>query len=175
MTSYHKISWSLEAARFGCRLFQSVWNLTGTSAAALPRCLSNFIAIKSLQHPISPLRDFTRFGGKTSHRLVNRGPCCQAHCATGTDISNCLHPTCFCIFRCIICQHTLALFNKLSPVDQCLLLRRKLAHDEWMNFIGDLSTLSWVITPGAENGILPYCKNNKCSLCNPLATLGWDY
>ena len=27
-----------------------------------------------LQHPISRLRDFTRFGGKTSYRLVNRGP-----------------------------------------------------------------------------------------------------
>ena len=72
-TSYHKISWSLEAARFGFRLFQLVWNLTGTSAAAPPRCLSNFIAIRSLHHPISRLRDFTRFGGKTSYRLVNRG------------------------------------------------------------------------------------------------------
>ena len=45
-TSYHKISWSLEATRFGCRLFQSLWNLTGTSAAVLPRCLSNFRAIR---------------------------------------------------------------------------------------------------------------------------------
>ena len=48
-TSYRKISWSLEAARFGFKLFQS-------------------------QHPISRLRGFTRFGGKTSYRLVNRGP-----------------------------------------------------------------------------------------------------
>ena len=48
-TSYRRISWSLEAARFGFKLFQS-------------------------QHPISRLRDFTRFGGKTSYRLVNRGP-----------------------------------------------------------------------------------------------------
>ena len=32
-TSYGKISWSLEAARFGFRLFQSLWNLTGTPAA----------------------------------------------------------------------------------------------------------------------------------------------
>ena len=40
----------------------------------LPRCLSNFRAIRPLQHPISRLRDFTRFGGKTSYRLVNRGP-----------------------------------------------------------------------------------------------------
>ena len=47
-TSYRKISWSLEAARFGFRLFQSLWNLTGTSAAALPRCLSNFRALPLL-------------------------------------------------------------------------------------------------------------------------------
>ena len=73
-TSYRKISWSLEAARFGFNLFQSLWNLAGTSAALLPRCLSNFRAIRPLQHPISWLRDFTRFGGKTSSRLVNRGP-----------------------------------------------------------------------------------------------------
>ena len=73
-TSYRKISWSLEAARFGFKLFQSLWNLAGTSAALLPRCLSNFRAIRPLQHPISGLWDFTRFGGKTSYRLVNRGP-----------------------------------------------------------------------------------------------------
>ena len=73
-TSYRKISWSLEVARFGFRLFQLLWNLTGTSAATLPRCLLNFSAKRSLWHSISPLRDFTRFGGKTSYRLVNRGP-----------------------------------------------------------------------------------------------------
>ena len=73
-TSYRKISWSLDVARFGLKLFQSLWNLAGTSVALLPRCLSNFRAIRPLQHPISRLRDFTRFGGKTSYRLVNRGP-----------------------------------------------------------------------------------------------------
>ena len=73
-TSYRKISWSLEAARFGFKLFLSLWNLAGTSAALLPRCLSNFRAIPPLQHLISRLRDFTRVGGKTSYRLVNRGP-----------------------------------------------------------------------------------------------------
>ena len=73
-TSYRKISWSLEAARFGFKLLQSLWNLAGTSAALLPMCLSNFRAIRPLQHPISRLREFTRFGGKTSYRLVNRGP-----------------------------------------------------------------------------------------------------
>ena len=73
-TSYCKISWSLDAARIGFKLFQSLWNLAGTSAALLLRCLSNFRAIRPLQHPISRLRDFTRFGGKTSYRLVNKGP-----------------------------------------------------------------------------------------------------
>ena len=73
-TSYSKISWSLEAARFGFKLFRSLWNLAGNSAALLPKCLSNFRAIRPLQHPISRLRDFTRFGGKTSYRLVNRDP-----------------------------------------------------------------------------------------------------
>ena len=73
-TSYRKISWSLEAARLEFKLFQSLWKLAGTAAALLPRCLSNFRAIRLLQHPISRLRDFTRFGGKTSYRLVNRGP-----------------------------------------------------------------------------------------------------
>ena len=73
-TSYRKISWSLEATRFGFKLFQSLWNLAGNSAALLPRCLLNFRGIRPLQHPISRLRDFMRFGGKTSYRLVNRGP-----------------------------------------------------------------------------------------------------
>ena len=73
-TSYGKISRSLEAARLSFKLVPSLWNLTGISAAPLPRCLWNFRAIRSIQHPISRLRDFARFGGKTSYRLVNRGP-----------------------------------------------------------------------------------------------------
>ena len=47
-TSYRKISWSLEAARFELRLFKSFRNLTSTLAAALPRCLPNFRTIRSL-------------------------------------------------------------------------------------------------------------------------------
>ena len=46
-TSYRNIKWSREAARFICRLFQTLWNLTGTSTAALPRCLSILRAIRS--------------------------------------------------------------------------------------------------------------------------------
>ena len=44
-TSYRQISWSLEAARLDVTMVVSLWNLTGTSAAALPRYLSNFRAI----------------------------------------------------------------------------------------------------------------------------------
>ena len=52
----------------------SLWNLTGTSAAVLPRYLPNFRAIGKVETRISRLRDFTRSCCKTSYRLVNRGP-----------------------------------------------------------------------------------------------------
>ena len=71
--SYHKISRSFEAARFGFSHHQTLWQLAGSSAVGLSRCMSNFRAMRSLLHPILRLRDFTRFVGKTSHRLVNRG------------------------------------------------------------------------------------------------------
>ena len=45
-TSFRKISSSLEAARFVFRIVRSLWNLTGTSAAVLPMCLSNFKTIR---------------------------------------------------------------------------------------------------------------------------------
>ena len=73
-TSYRQISWSLEAARLDVAMVVSLWNLTGTSAAALPRNLPNFRAIGKVQTQISRLRNFTRSCGKTSYRLVNRGP-----------------------------------------------------------------------------------------------------
>ena len=44
-TSYRKISWSLEAARFGFKLFQSLWNLAGTSAALLQTYLSHLSCV----------------------------------------------------------------------------------------------------------------------------------
>ena len=44
-TSYRQISWSLKAARLDVAMGVSLWNLTGTSAAALPRYLPNFRAI----------------------------------------------------------------------------------------------------------------------------------
>ena len=44
-TSYRQISWSLEAMRLGVIMIVSLWNLTGISAALLPRWLSKFRAI----------------------------------------------------------------------------------------------------------------------------------
>ena len=73
-TPYHQISWSHGAARLDVILIVSHWNLAGISAALLPMCLSNFRAIRKVLTRISRLRDFTRFCGKTSVRLVNRGP-----------------------------------------------------------------------------------------------------
>ena len=61
----------------GLKLFQSLYNFTGTSAALLRRCLSYFRAIWLLSHPISRLWDFT-----ISVRLVNRGPVLEL-CHTG--------------------------------------------------------------------------------------------
>ena len=73
-TSYRQISWSLEAARLGVIIIAPLWSLTGTSAALLPRGLSNFRAIGKVLTRISRPRDFTRSCSKTSYRLVNRGP-----------------------------------------------------------------------------------------------------
>ena len=70
-TSYRKISGSTETARNELRLFRSLCILTGTSVAALPRCLSHFRAIRSLEHPIARLQHFTRFDGKMTYGLVN--------------------------------------------------------------------------------------------------------
>ena len=71
-TSYRKISWSLEVARFGVKMIASLWNLTDISVALLPMCLSNFKAIGKVWTWISRLRDFTRSCGKTPVRLVYR-------------------------------------------------------------------------------------------------------
>ena len=63
--SYRKISWSLEAARFVFRIVRSLWHLTGTSAALLPRCLSNFKTMRYFKLSISRLQDFMRSYDKT--------------------------------------------------------------------------------------------------------------
>ena len=69
-TSYVKISQRLEGTRSDEEMFVSLWNLTGTSAAVLPRCLSNFRAMRTFHHPISWLRDFARSYNKTSYRIL---------------------------------------------------------------------------------------------------------
>ena len=73
-TYCRQISWSVEAARLDVIMIISLWNLTGFSAALLPRCLSDFRAIGKVKTRISRLRDLTRSYGKTSVRLVKRGP-----------------------------------------------------------------------------------------------------
>ena len=73
-TSYRQILWSLKATRLGVIMIKSFWNLTGISAALLPRCLSNIRVIEKAKTPILPLWGFTRSCCKTSICLVNRGP-----------------------------------------------------------------------------------------------------
>ena len=71
--SYHKISWSLKAARLWFKLFQWRWPLKGTSIAALSSCQSNFKALRHSYHPVSRLLDLKIIGSKTHYRSVNRG------------------------------------------------------------------------------------------------------
>ena len=71
-SSYHNISWSLEAARFGFRRFQSLWTLTGNFAAALPKCLSNFWSDTIIITSKLTASRLYEICGKTSFRLVNR-------------------------------------------------------------------------------------------------------
>ena len=82
-TSCLKISWSLNAVRFAFRIVRSLWNLTGTSAALLLTCLSNFTAKLYFNLPISRLRDFTRSYDKTFYRILKRGP--DPGCGLKTD------------------------------------------------------------------------------------------
>ena len=70
--SYHKISWSLEALWLDVIIKITLCNLTGISAALLPRCLPNLRAIGKVKPRISRLQELTRFCDKTSVRLVNR-------------------------------------------------------------------------------------------------------
>ena len=72
-TSYRKISWSIEAARFVFSIVRSLRNLTGISAGVLPRRLSNFKAIRWFTLSTSRLRDFTRSQDKTSYRILKQG------------------------------------------------------------------------------------------------------
>ena len=75
-TSYRKISWCVEVARFVFRIVWSLSNMTGTSAdhgstaADVPVKFQSDAIIQS----ISRLRELTRSYNKTSYRLLKRGP-----------------------------------------------------------------------------------------------------
>ena len=92
--SYRKISLSVEAARLTVYIIASLWILTGTSEAVLPRCLSNFRAIKKIQDKISQLRDLTRSYDKTSSDIESAPgvlilPCSLWHWGR---LAGCSHP-----------------------------------------------------------------------------------
>ena len=55
-TSYHQISWSLKAAWSDVIMIISLWNLTGISAALLPRCLSIVRAVGNLNMNLAASR-----------------------------------------------------------------------------------------------------------------------
>ena len=54
------------------------------SKPLLPKCLSNFKAIRQFKVPISWLRDFRRSYGKTSFRIMRRGPDLEASLSCGS-------------------------------------------------------------------------------------------
>ena len=60
-TCYRKISQSLDGTIFVFRVVGSLWNLTGVSAAVLPRGLSNFKTIWWFVLGISMIREILRY------------------------------------------------------------------------------------------------------------------
>ena len=71
-TSCRKISGSLESAKFVFRIDRSLRKLTVTSAVLLPRCLSNFKAMRPFIPPILLPRDLKKSYDKTSCRILKR-------------------------------------------------------------------------------------------------------
>ena len=59
---------------FVFRNVRSHWNLTGTSAALMPMCLSNFRSMRRFKTTNLAVRDFTRSYDKTSYQILERGP-----------------------------------------------------------------------------------------------------
>ena len=118
--SYCKISWCLGAARFGFRLFQSLWKLKGTSVILLSTCLSYFGVIWSLKQPISQFWDFMRFGGKTPYHLVNRGP--KLHCLIDFSLN---FSVCYPLVSYLI------LSNKFTRIIPELTTEKKHVYQEW--------------------------------------------
>ena len=68
---YTQISWNLKVVRSDINMIILFRNLTGASAAQLPRHLSNFRIIVWF-YPISQLQDVMKSNGEISCRLVNR-------------------------------------------------------------------------------------------------------
>ena len=80
-TSCCKISQSLEAARAVFKVVRSLWNLTGTSAALLPKCLSKFKATRTSYLPISRLLMIRRLIGYwNGAQVVNRPSKLTSYC-----------------------------------------------------------------------------------------------
>ena len=73
-TSYRQNSWSLGVAGLDGMMIVSLWNLTGSSAALLPRWLSNFRAIGKVETRISRLWDFPRSCSNYVRPPVYSGP-----------------------------------------------------------------------------------------------------
>ena len=65
-----KFQSGLEAARLDVIMVVSLWNLTGTLAALLPRWFKTIGSLK----PSLTARNFTKSFGKMSVRLVNKSP-----------------------------------------------------------------------------------------------------
>ena len=82
-TSYHKTSWSLEAARLVVWINTLLGNLMVTMAAVQPWCLSNFRVMKQFEIQISQLQDFARSYNKMSYWILKQGlgGHCFDHCA----------------------------------------------------------------------------------------------
>ena len=71
-TSYRQISWSLEAARLDVAMVVSLWQAPRQQHCRGTCQISE--RLEKFKLRISRLRDFTRSCGKTSYRLVSRGP-----------------------------------------------------------------------------------------------------
>ena len=75
------------------RIARSLWNLTDTSEALLPICLSNFKAMRQFILPISRLRDFTR-SYEDFLSDIERGPRAELHAQTRNTLHSASHEAC---------------------------------------------------------------------------------
>ena len=86
-TSHSEISWSLEATRLSVWIIASLWNLTGTLAALLPRCVSNFRVIIQF----SQLQNFARSEKKTSYPTLKWGQATTIIWTNNTLVYSCVY------------------------------------------------------------------------------------